>query len=113
MVCGDDVARKKPDPEAYVRALDALGLAPGETLALEDSPARVAAARAAGIPVVMTRSVYFAGDAGAGALAAGPGLQAREAWYPPPPPNQGATTQRRPWRSIPQPPPCQARQGRD
>jgi HAD superfamily hydrolase (TIGR01509 family) len=89
MVCGDDVARKKPDPEAYVRALEALGLAPVEALALEDSPAGVAAARDAGIPVVLTRSVYFAGEVGNGTLAAGPGLHVREGWDPPPQPRDG------------------------
>ncbi len=38
-VCGEDVAAKKPDPEAYALALRQLGLRPRQTLALEDSPA--------------------------------------------------------------------------
>ena len=45
----DDVARTKPDPEVYHRVLDALDAAPADSLALEDSPAGVAAARAAGV----------------------------------------------------------------
>lgn len=84
LVCGDDVVHKKPDPEAYVRALEALDLAPRDVLALEDSPAGVAAAKAAGIRVVMTRSVYYASAPADGALAAGPGLHAQEGWDPPP-----------------------------
>lgn len=82
LVCGEDVARLKPDPEAYRRALEILGLDPGQALALEDSPAGVTAARAAGIPVVLTRSAYFADEPALGALAAGPGLHRREGWEP-------------------------------
>ena len=38
MVTGEDTARKKPDPAVYRQALAALRLAPGEALAVEDSP---------------------------------------------------------------------------
>jgi HAD superfamily hydrolase (TIGR01509 family) len=81
-VCGEDVAGKKPDPEAYHRALQQLGLPPQATLALEDSPAGVAAACGARVPVVVTRSAYFAQDAVPGALAVGPGLHTRLGWCP-------------------------------
>jgi HAD superfamily hydrolase (TIGR01509 family) len=85
-VCGEDVAAKKPDPEAYQQVLQRLGLEPRATLALEDSPAGVAAARGAGVPVVVTRSAYFAEDAVEGALdgvvAVGPGLHTRHGWRP-------------------------------
>ena len=84
-VCGEDVAAKKPDPEAYTQALQRLALPPQATLALEDSPAGVAAARAAGVPVVVTRSAYFQADTVAGALAVGPGLHTRAGWQPVPP----------------------------
>ncbi|MCP9887381.1 HAD-IA family hydrolase [Cyanobium sp. ATX 6A2] len=57
-VCGDDVSRKKPDPEAYVLALQRLVLAPADALAIEDSPAGLAAAAAAGVPCVLTLSHY-------------------------------------------------------
>lgn len=57
-VCGDDVARKKPDPEAYGQAARRLGLAPSALLAIEDSPAGLAAARGAGLACVVTRSHY-------------------------------------------------------
>lgn len=49
LVAADDVARGKPHPEAYLKALALLGLAAGEAIALEDSEAGVAAAKAAGV----------------------------------------------------------------
>jgi HAD superfamily hydrolase (TIGR01509 family) len=82
LVCAEDVARKKPDPEAYVRALQALQLDPGETVAVEDSPAGAAAARAARVPVVVTRSRYFSEAVFDGAIAVGAGLDDRASWQP-------------------------------
>lgn len=52
-VCGDEVARGKPDPEPYLRAAELLGLAPEQCLAVEDSPTGTAAAEAAGCPVLV------------------------------------------------------------
>ena len=46
----EDVAAVKPDPEAYILALSRLEFSAGETVAIEDSPTGLAAARAAGIP---------------------------------------------------------------
>jgi HAD superfamily hydrolase (TIGR01509 family) len=82
LVCGEDVSRKKPDPEAYQRALRALGVGPLAAVALEDSPGGVAAARAADVPVVVTRSAYFAEATIEGAIAIGPGLHRRPGWRP-------------------------------
>ena len=82
VVCGEDVQRKKPDPEVYRRALDELGIGPLDAVALEDSPGGVAAARAADIPVVVTRSAYFARATIEGAIAIGPGLDTRDGWRP-------------------------------
>ncbi len=48
----DDVAATKPDPEVYYLVTDALGVPPAESLALEDSPAGIAAARAAGLACI-------------------------------------------------------------
>lgn len=84
VVCGEDVAAKKPDPEVFHRALQQLGIGPLEALALEDSPGGVAAARAADVPVVVTRSAYFAADAVEGVIAVGPGLHTRSGWRPHP-----------------------------
>ena len=49
---------------------------------MEDSPGGVAAARAADIPVVVTRSAYFETAAIEGAIAIGPGLHSRRGWRP-------------------------------
>lgn len=68
LVCAEDAPRKKPDPQAYLMALERLGLRPTEALAIEDSPNGLAAARAAGIRCGITRSAYFAGAAFDGAL---------------------------------------------
>jgi mannitol-1-/sugar-/sorbitol-6-phosphatase len=48
LVSADDVRRGKPDPEGYLRAAGLLGVAPARCLAIEDAPAGIAAARAAG-----------------------------------------------------------------
>lgn len=84
VVCGEDVAWKKPDPEVYVHALAALGFDPLDSLALEDSMAGCAAAHGARVPVVVTRSAYFAEDPVDGAIAVGPGLHSRHGWQPAP-----------------------------
>ena len=52
VVCGDEVVAPKPDPTPYLMAARLLGVAPGDCVAVEDSPAGVASARAAGMPVV-------------------------------------------------------------
>jgi HAD superfamily hydrolase (TIGR01509 family) len=52
VVAMDDVRRGKPDPEGYLIALHLLGLTPAEGAAVEDSPAGVAAAKAAGLYTV-------------------------------------------------------------
>ena len=85
-MCGEDVQAKKPDPEVYRSAVHRLQLAPHHVVAIEDSSAGVQAAAAAGVPVVVTRSVYFADAPVPGALAVGPGLHARSGWWPPAPP---------------------------
>lgn len=51
---GEEVTHKKPAPDLYRLALRRLGRRPGECVALEDSAMGLAAARAAGIPVVVT-----------------------------------------------------------
>lgn len=52
-VCGDMVKRGKPDPEIYLTASKALGLAPQDCMALEDSPNGILSAHAAGCKAVM------------------------------------------------------------
>jgi len=56
-ISGDMVARCKPDPEIYLKAAAALGLAPAECVVFEDAKAGIEAARRAGagrIAVVAT-----------------------------------------------------------
>ena len=85
VLCGEDAPRKKPDPQVYQRVLAALGLAAGEALAIEDAPAGVSAARAAGLAVIVTRSHCFANADLCAAQAVGPGLHRTAGWSPAPP----------------------------
>jgi len=57
IVAADDVARGKPDPEGYRRALERIGggLAPQDVVAFEDTEAGVASARAAGLRCLAVR----------------------------------------------------------
>jgi beta-phosphoglucomutase-like phosphatase (HAD superfamily) len=59
---GDVVPHKKPAPDIYQWVLRRLGLSAGDCLAIEDSAPGVQAARAAGLPVLATRSRYSRGD---------------------------------------------------
>jgi HAD superfamily hydrolase (TIGR01509 family) len=59
IVCAEDAPQKKPDPLVYQIALARLGRSSGEVLAIEDSPAGLAAAQAAGVPCLITRGSYF------------------------------------------------------
>ncbi len=52
VVTGDQVSRGKPDPEPYLEAARRLGVDPRDCVAIEDSPAGVASAEAAGIDVL-------------------------------------------------------------
>jgi HAD superfamily hydrolase (TIGR01509 family) len=65
IVGSEDVERGKPAPDGYLRGLELLGLAPGEAVAVEDSEAGVAAAKAAGL-----RCVAMTGTASPDRLAA-------------------------------------------
>ena len=82
VVCAEDAPVKKPDPQAYRLALARLRLRAEQAVAIEDSAMGLAAATAAGIPVVITRSRYFPDDHVTGALAVGPSLGTRAGWSP-------------------------------
>jgi HAD superfamily hydrolase (TIGR01509 family) len=52
IVCADDVAKPKPDPDIYVHACARLGVEPVSSVAFEDSPVGAASAVAAGMYVI-------------------------------------------------------------
>lgn len=62
VVCGDQVARKKPDPEPYLRAAELLGVVPGEMLVIGDSVNDIVSARKAGCPVFAVPYGYNGGQ---------------------------------------------------
>jgi sugar-phosphatase len=62
LVTFEDVARGKPDPQGYLLAAGKLGAEPSRCLVVEDSPAGVAAARAAGMAVVGLSTTHDATD---------------------------------------------------
>jgi len=71
MVCGDEVANGKPDPEGFLRGAALLGVAAGECVACEDAPAGIRAARAAGMRVIAIATTHAPSAlAGAGAVIA-------------------------------------------
>lgn len=61
-VSASEVAAPKPAPDVYLRACELLGVAPSEAIAFEDSRTGAAAARAAGLWVVMVPSGPHAPD---------------------------------------------------
>ncbi|NEW86170.1 HAD family hydrolase [Rhodopseudomonas sp. WA056] len=66
---GDVVPAKKPAPDIYLHVLDALKLPAADCVAFEDSTNGVRAARAAGLPTIVTPGIYTEGDDFPGALA--------------------------------------------
>jgi HAD superfamily hydrolase (TIGR01509 family) len=62
------VPAKKPAPDVYYCALAALSLPAASCLAIEDSANGLRAARAAGIPTLVTPTVYTRGECFDGAL---------------------------------------------
>jgi HAD superfamily hydrolase (TIGR01509 family) len=74
IVAGDEVDRKKPAPDVYLKVLRDLAVPTDECLAIEDSRNGLVAASQAGISVLITRSVYFRNEDFSGALAVVDGL---------------------------------------
>jgi len=77
VVAGDEVTRGKPHPEPYLTAAARLGVAPGECVAIEDSPTGVASAVAAGVPTLAVEHLVT--------IAPGPGrtiVHSLETWTP-------------------------------
>lgn len=62
IVGGDDVGHKKPAPDVYLETLARLKLDGSDCIAIEDSANGLIAASGANIPVLITRSLFFADD---------------------------------------------------
>lgn len=60
LVSADDITRGKPDPEPYLKAAAALGVAPEQCLVIEDAPAGIAAGKAAGMRVAAVTTSHRA-----------------------------------------------------
>lgn len=63
VVTADDVAVGKPDPAPYLMGAELLGFPPERCLVVEDAPAGVLSARAAGCPVIGVLTTHSALDA--------------------------------------------------
>ncbi len=58
LVTSDDVTNGKPHPEPYLKGATGLGFDPADCLVIEDAPAGIQAARAAGMKVIGIASTY-------------------------------------------------------
>jgi mannitol-1-/sugar-/sorbitol-6-phosphatase len=58
LVTSDDVTNGKPHPEPYLKGAERLGFDPADCLVIEDAPAGIQAARAAGMKVIGIASTY-------------------------------------------------------
>ena len=59
VVAGDQVANSKPAPDIYLEASAALNVDPASCVAVEDSPAGITSAKAAGMYVVAVNRGFF------------------------------------------------------
>ena len=60
LVTSDDVTHGKPHPEPYLKGAERIGFAPADCLVIEDAPAGIQSARAAGTKVMGLASTYGA-----------------------------------------------------
>ena len=77
VVSAEDITRKKPDPETFLRAIEGLGLPPARCLVVEDAVNGIRAGRAAGCRVLgITSSLSAESLLAAGAMATAPDFTA-------------------------------------
>lgn len=76
LVCADEVPRKKPAPDIYLRALSLLRKSAAACVALEDSANGLRAARAAGLATIVTPSRWTMAQDFTGADLLRPDLEA-------------------------------------
>jgi len=58
MICADEITRGKPDPEGYLTAAARLGRSAADCVVIEDTPAGIESAHAAGMRVVAIATTY-------------------------------------------------------
>jgi sugar-phosphatase len=58
LIGNEDVRAGKPDPDGYLQAAARLHLAPADCTVIEDTPAGILAARAAGMPVIAIGTTF-------------------------------------------------------
>jgi beta-phosphoglucomutase-like phosphatase (HAD superfamily) len=68
IAAGDVAPRKKPSPDVYYQALEAMDVGPAHAIAFEDSTNGLTAALAAGLAVIATPSLFLADENLDGAL---------------------------------------------
>ena len=64
LVTVDDIENGKPAPDPYLKAAANLGVEPARCLVVEDAPAGISAAKAAGATVLALRTTHGPGDLG-------------------------------------------------
>ncbi len=62
LITADRVSRGKPDPEGYLTAAEALGVAAASCIVVEDAPAGVEAARRAGMRCIAITTTHAEGE---------------------------------------------------
>lgn len=65
LITSDDVLNGKPHPEPYLKGAAGLNFSPADCLVIEDAPAGIQSARAAGMKVLGITSTYSASQLGA------------------------------------------------
>jgi sugar-phosphatase len=70
LITADEVSRGKPDPEPYLAAAQGLGVPAERCMVIEDAPAGIEAARAAGMLAVAIASTHSADELGRASLIA-------------------------------------------
>lgn len=58
MICADDITRGKPDPEGYLTAAARLGYSEADCIVIEDAPAGIESAQAAGMRSIAIATTY-------------------------------------------------------
>ena len=58
MICADDITRGKPDPEGYLTAAARLGYSAADCIVIEDAPAGIESALAAGMRAIAIATTY-------------------------------------------------------